>query len=183
MSAGAPHHPLVAFARSVIECAVYERDPAGVPDPPAHASAPHIGHGGVFVTLMRFARLRGCVGTLDPDHGFCTALRNSAVSAALHDSRFAPLSPGELLDLAIHISVLTPPRPWNGLDELTLGRHGIVVQVADRRGVFLPQVAINNRLDKEAFLSRCCVEKADLPPDAWRTGAARVLLFETVEYH
>lgn len=181
MPSGAAFHPLIAFARSVIECAVCAGDPERVPEPPADAVARHDQHGGVFVTLTRHARLRGCIGTLDPTHRFCAALRHAAVGAALHDSRFAPLARHELIDLSVHISVLTPPRPWSGLDELVLGRHGIVVQSAERRGVFLPQVATNHGLDKATFLSRCCTEKADLPPDAWRDGA-QVLLFETVEY-
>jgi AmmeMemoRadiSam system protein A len=175
-------HPLVAFTRAIIECAVHAGDPNRIPDPSEHVTAPHSGHGGVFVTLTRFAHLRGCIGTLDPDRTFVNALRHAAVGAALHDSRFPPLTPAELLDVAVHISVLTPARPWNGLEDLMLGRHGIVVQAADRRGVFLPQVATNHGLDKETFLSRCCAEKAGLPHDAWRNGAASVLLFETVEY-
>lgn len=182
MSGPASSHALVVFARAIIECAVHASDPDRIPDPPDHATAAHNAHGGVFVTLTRFEKLRGCIGTLDPDRTFCNALRHAAVGAALQDSRFPPLAPAELLDVAVHISVLTRPRPWNGVDELALGRHGIVVQAADRRGVFLPQVATNHGLDKETFLSRCCVEKAGLAHDAWRNGTAQVLLFETVEY-
>jgi len=65
------------------------------------------------------------------------------------------------------------------LDELELGRHGILVRQGGRRGLFLPQVAVEHHLDKETFLSRCCDEKAGLPANAWQDPATEVLLFTT----
>ncbi|MBI5863400.1 MAG: AmmeMemoRadiSam system protein A, partial [Planctomycetes bacterium] len=157
---------VIAFVRAVVECAVRGEDirqaavpaevPAGAPDP----------CGGVFVTIYKFDRLRGCIGSLDPSTPFWEALRGAASAAALHDPRFAPVGAGELLDLRFHVSVLALPQTWRGLDQLKLGRDGIIVQGRGRRGIFLPQVATDHGMDKETFLSRCCSEKAGLPADA-----------------
>jgi AMMECR1 domain-containing protein len=80
------------------------------------------------------------------------------------------------------VSILTPPHRMGSLDELVLGRHGIMVSARGQRGLFLPQVASEHRLDRETFLSRCCSEKAGLPADAWRDPATIVELFECEIY-
>src|SRR6185503_12703549 len=98
MPGSGARHPLISFAHAVIECAVRGGDVDSIPDPSDDASAAHREYGGVFVTLMRFAKLRGCIGTLDQDRTFCHALRHAAVAAALDDSRFRPLTQAELLD-------------------------------------------------------------------------------------
>lgn len=161
------------FAREVIACAVQGRDPGEVA-PPALPARPH---GGVFVTLHKFASLRGCMGTLDAAMPLAEAVRHAALCAALQDPRFPPVGPDELDELEIEVSILSAPWPMRSLDDLVLGRHGVVVQRGLRRGLFLPQVATEHHLDKEAFLSRCCSEKAGLPPSAWRDPDTSVLLF------
>ena len=164
------------FARAVIERAVRGSDPAGVPAP----DLPQEHHGGVFVTLRdRQGRLRGCMGTLDPSQPLAEAVRTAAVNAALSDPRFPPVAPQELDALRVQVSILTDPVPMRSLDELQIGRHGVIVRRGRNRGLFLPQVATQFRLTPEQFLSLCCSEKAGLPPDAWRDPQTEVLLFET----
>jgi AmmeMemoRadiSam system protein A len=164
-----------AFARQVVDRAVRKADPQGIPVPTASARD----HGGVFVTLHKFKRLRGCMGTLDTTRPVGEAVRHAAVSAALHDPRFPPVGVAELPDLVIEVSILSPPWPMRSLEELELGRHGVLVRCGLRQGLFLPQVATEHRLDREALLSRCCSEKAGLPPEAWRDPDTDVLLFTT----
>lgn len=122
------------------------------------------------------------MGSLDAEQSAWEGLREAARCAALLDPRFPPVSAGELLDLRIHISLLSPPVPMQSLEALELGRHGILIRKRGRRGLFLPQVATDHRLDRETFLSRCCSEKAGLPVDAWRDPDTEVLLF-TTEIH
>jgi AmmeMemoRadiSam system protein A len=172
---GTPPRTWCGFAREVIEFASRQRQPGEIP-PPALPSA---GHGGVFVTLHRFERLRGCMGTLDATLPLADAIRQAALCAALHDPRFPPVSRTELPELRITVSILSVPRPMRTLDDLELGRHGVLVRKGVQQGLFLPQVATEHRLDKETFLSRCCSEKAGLPPDAWRCPDTQVLLFST----
>lgn len=165
----------IAFARAVITRNVHQRDDLDVPAPPLPATA----HGGVFVTLHKLGRLRGCMGTLDPDQPLPEAVRYAARHAAMHDPRFPAVTPDELADIDLDVSILSAAWPMRSLDELELGRHGILVRKGQQRGLFLPQVATDHHLDKVAFLSRCCAEKAGLPADAWRDPETEVLLFTT----
>ncbi|NTU60261.1 MAG: AMMECR1 domain-containing protein, partial [Deltaproteobacteria bacterium] len=55
-------------------------------------------------------------------------------------------------------------------DEIEVGRHGLCVVQGHRRGVLLPQVAVECRWDGNTFLAQTC-GKAGLPPDAWQKGA------------
>lgn len=165
-----------AFVRQVICCAVRETDPAQAPPPPPLETRPH---GGVFVTLHKLGQLRGCMGMLDAQMPLAEAIRQAAVCAATQDPRFQPVTPDELPDLQIEVSILSDAVPMRDLADLQLGRHGVLIRRQGRRGLFLPQVAVEHHLDKEAFLSRCCAEKAGLPSDAWRNPATEVLLFTT----
>jgi len=164
------------YARAVICAALRGTAP---PDPPTVANEPHAG---AFVTLHKHGRLRGCMGTMDSSLSRAAAVREAAISAALHDPRFQRLAPDELGTLDIEVSILSTPTPMRSLDDLELGKHGILVCRGGRRGLFLPQVAPEHGLDKEAFLSRCCSEKAGLPPDAWRDPTTEVLLFTTAVF-
>ncbi len=163
------------FARQVIEYVVRGVDPARAEAPPDEGLA----HGGVFVTLRCAGRLRGCMGILDPHLPLAQAVLHAAVCAATEDPRFPPLSAAEAFQAEIEVSVLSSAIPMERLDELELGRHGVLIRRGGRRGLFLPQVAVEHHMDRETFLSRCCVEKAGLPPDAWKDPATEVLLFTT----
>ena len=81
-------------------------------------------------------------------------------------------------DLRIEISVLSPMAPIGDPLDIELGVHGIYVRgPGGRGGTYLPQVATEHHMTKEQFLSSCCAHKAGLPPDAWRTGEAEVLVY------
>ncbi len=127
---------------------------------------------GAFVTLKRHGRLRGCIGTLECQRPLAEEVARVAVSAAMEDPRFDPLTAAELADLEIEVSILGPLEPIDPFDAhaVVLGRHGLVVEQGRRRGLLLPQVATEWGWDRETFLAQTCV-KAGLPPDAWRNGA------------
>ena len=162
-----------AFARSVIEFAANGKDIRCVPEPHHDLTS----HGGVFVTLKMHGRLRGCMGTLDASQAVAEAVRHAACVAASQDPRFPALTPAELPDVSVEVSILGPPQPIQSLDDLVLGKHGILVRNGPRRGLFLPQVAVEHNLDKQTFLSRCCSEKAGLAPNAWEDPNTEVLIF------
>ena len=162
-----------SFARQVISYAVSRGD-VNRAQPPADHDRPF---SGVFVTLKRAGRLRGCMGTLDATQSLTETVRYAAQTAALHDPRFAPVEAGELPQLSVEVSILSAPEPMGDLADLQLGTHGVIVQKGAQRGLFLPQVATEHHLDKITFLSRCCSEKAGLAPDAWKDPDTTVLLF------
>ena len=118
-----PQQSWPVYARQVIECAVRDTDPNRVVPPQSSDAI----YGGVFVTLKKFGRLRGCMGTLDPSQPIAAAIRHAARAAALTDPRFPALTLAELPDLTIEVSILSPPRPMKSLDELVIGTHGIIV--------------------------------------------------------
>jgi AmmeMemoRadiSam system protein A len=124
---------------------------------------------GVFVTLHRFGQLRGCIGQLGSDRPLQAATVLAASAAAADDPRFPAVAPSELPTIALEISVLSPLQPVEDVMEIEVGRHGLIVERGNRRGLLLPQVATEWGWDRDTFLSQTCV-KAGLPADAWRRG-------------
>lgn len=143
---------------------------------PLGTAAAATGHAGAFVTLHRHGALRGCIGTFDTSQPLAETVREMAAAAALRDPRFPPLGVDELPDVRLSISVLTPPRPITGPADISIGRDGLEITLGRRRGVLLPQVAVEHGLSPDAFLAETC-RKAGLPPNAWRDPAARLEAF------
>jgi AmmeMemoRadiSam system protein A len=125
----------------------------------------------VFVTLNEDGRLRGCIGSLEPQEALVDAVVSRAIAAATQDPRFRPVERAELPKLEIHVSVLSPLRQVSGASEIEIGRHGIIVRQGFRSGVFLPEVATEQGWDLETTLNHLCEGKAGLSADAWRRGA------------
>lgn len=131
----------------------------------------------LFVTLRRDGRLRGCIGTLAPEGDLARTVPKFALRAAFEDPRFPPLAAHELPGCAIEISVLTPPRLVENVEDIVVGRDGLILELGARRGLLLPQVATEWGFDRETFLSELS-QKAGLPPDAWRDPGARLFSFQ-----
>ena len=133
---------------------------------------------GVFVTLKAHGALRGCLGTLECRAGLRHEIARCAADAASADPRFDAVSLEELAALTIEISVLGPLELIDVSDPaaIVIGRHGLVVEDGRRRGLLLPQVAIEWDWTREQFLRQTCL-KAGLGADAWQRGA-RVYRFE-----
>lgn len=122
---------------------------------------------GVFVTLHVHGQLRGCIGVVQAYEPLGEAVVRCAASAALQDPRFPPLCSDDLRQIQIEISLLSPSFPIR-LEEIEIGRHGLLVSRGQQRGLLLPQVAVEHHFAPEQFLRETC-RKAQLPPDAWRT--------------
>jgi hypothetical protein len=133
---------------------------------------------GAFVTITRRGELRGCLGTLQCRESLAAEVARCAADSASEDPRFVPVGVDELHELAVQISVLGPLEPIDPAipDAIEIGRHGLVVEQGDRRGLLLPQVATEWGWTVEQFLRQTCV-KAGVPPDAWKHGA-RVYRFD-----
>ena len=134
---------------------------------------------GAFVTLKTDGNLRGCLGRFESDQSLWKTVQIMARAAATEDPRFAGrrITPQEMDDLTIEISVLSPMQEIDDPLDLELGTHGIYVKKGFRTGCFLPQVAEETGWDKEEFLAHCCSGKAGLSSDAWKDPETKVFVF------
>ncbi|NQT02361.1 MAG: AmmeMemoRadiSam system protein A [Planctomycetes bacterium] len=136
-------------------------------------------HCGCFVTLKNNDRLRGCIGNFISDSPLVELIADMAKASATSDPRFFAdrISTGELGQLDVEISVLSPLQRTDEPLSLRLGVDGIYIKSGHTSGCFLPQVATETGWSKEEFLSYCCSHKAGLAPDAWKDPETEVYLF------
>lgn len=154
------------------------QDPSPRVDDALAQGKPYPTPSGVFVTIRRRGELRGCLGVLQMRGTLAEEIARCARDSATSDPRFAPMTPDELSDVSLEISVLGPMEEIDPGDEATIviGRHGLLVEQGARRGLLLPQVATEWGWTPEQFLRQTC-RKAQLPETAFRSGA-RVFRFD-----
>jgi AmmeMemoRadiSam system protein A len=133
-------------------------------------------HCGAFVTLHLHGELRGCIGYIEAQFPLHETIEEAAVKAAFEDPRFPPLSAEEFEDVEIEISVLSPLQKTSSVDEIEVGKHGLVIDGGYTRGLLLPQVATEYGWGREQFLSQTC-RKAGLPTDAWKKKGVTIYSF------
>jgi AmmeMemoRadiSam system protein A len=131
---------------------------------------------GVFVTLKIGSDLRGCIGYVEPIFPLGQATQEVAVKAALEDPRFIPLSLDEFKKTRIEISAMSSVEELTDIANIEIGKHGLVIEAGNRRGLLLPQVAQEYGWDLQQFLKQTSV-KAGLPPDAWKRKDAKLFIF------
>ncbi len=128
-----------------------------------------------FVALRWNGKLRGCIGQPDAAHGLAETVVQCAITAALRDPRFGPLRAEEIAGLEIEISVISELRPIRP-EEIELGTHGIAVTGGGRRGLLLPQVAVERNWSVIQFLKATC-RKAGLQATVWREPGTKLFAF------
>lgn len=142
---------------------------------------------GCFVTLNKDGRLRGCIGHITPQKPLYQCVVENTINAAVHDHRFKPVEPGELEEIEIEISVLTPPKPLlfsspdQLLEKLVPFRDGVVIRMGFHQATYLPQVW-EQLPEKKEFLSHLCL-KAGLNPDCWRNKNLEVFTYQAQVFH
>jgi uncharacterized protein len=126
--------------------------------------------GAAFVTIHKRGELRGCIGHIEANEPLGRVIPRCAVAACSLDPRFPALAADELPNIDLELSLLAPLEPIAGPADVEIGRHGLVVEKGSRRGLLLPQVAVEWKWDAATFLAHTC-HKAGLPRDAWQEGA------------
>ena len=178
----ADRRALLALARRTVQAAARGE---ALPDPASAGLSKLCDQPkGCFVTLNRDGRLRGCIGNIlpQPDRSLGLAVVDNAVNAALRDHRFRPVTPDEVAQLHIEISVLTAPQelsfssPQDLLAKLRPNFDGVILQVGRFSATFLPQVW-RQIPDPEQFLNQLSY-KAGLQPTAWQMDNAKVLTYQ-----
>lgn len=134
-------------------------------------------NGAAFVSLYKRGALRGCIGHTEARNALWATVRDVAIAAATQDPRFPPVSPDELRQLNIEISVLTPLKRVKSIEEIKVGVHGLMMVRGSRSGLLLPQVATEYGWTREEFLQHTCM-KAGLPPQAWQDPKTEIYSFE-----
>jgi len=110
---------------------------------------------GVFVSLHKNGRLRGCIGTIAPTtDNIALEIIQNAVSAGLSDSRFSPVTRAELPFLTYKVDVLSKPEPISSQDELDVKRYGVIVSNGNRRGLLLPNLDGIDTVDEQVAIAR-----------------------------
>ena len=130
------------------------------------------------MTVHVHGKLRGCIGVVETSEPLSSSIVHCASGAALRDPRFPPVSEEELGAVEVELSLLSRPAPLL-VSEIEIGRHGLIVSKDGRRGLLLPQVAVEHKLSREQFLAETC-RKAGLSGDAWRTDDVAILGFTCV---
>ena len=140
----------------------------GEPDPPEtngilNESA------GVFVSVYVDNELRGCIGSFVTEGTLNDQVQSLAVSAAC-DRRFDNITPKDLDNMELEISVLSPLKKIESPEEIELGKHGIYIKKGYNTGTFLPQVAQKTGWNLSEFLGHCSRDKAGLGWDGWKSA-------------
>ena len=136
---------------------------------------------GVFVTLYLDGHLRGCIGRFTSPSTLHSTIREMAQSAAFSDPRFPSLSRSEAPRIEIEVSVLSPLKRIESIDEFKLGRDGIYMIKGGRHGTFLPQVAEETGWSTEEFLGHCARDKAGIGYYGWKDAELYTYQTEVVK--
>lgn len=178
---------LLTLARETIERAArvpsHEAEPVLDAPPTERLKEP----GASFVTLhTQTGALRGCIGSLIARRSLIDDVHANAIAAAFHDPRFPAVTPVELPNIVIEVSVLSHPEPldYNGyedlLEKLRPNVDGVVLRKGMHRATFLPQVW-EQLPDPTTFLSHLC-QKAGLSPNAWQAGDLEISTYQVEEF-
>lgn len=131
---------------------------------------------GVFVTLTIEHELRGCIGFPQVRFRLGDAIIRAAVLAATEDPRFPPVSPAEVSQLHLEVSVLSPARAISDPSEIQVGEHGIILTLGHARGLLLPQVPLEHGWNRDQYLRAIC-HKAGVRDEAWKDPRAKLEVF------
>ena len=119
---------------------------------------------GAFVSIKKYGKLRGCIGTFLPaQKTLAEEIFYNAVSAAAHDGRFEPIEEHELNRLVYSVDVLSMPEPIESAAQLNPKIYGVIVKslTDNRRGLLLPDLAGIDTAEDQIAIAR---EKARIQP-------------------
>ena len=135
---------------------------------------------GAFVTLHKDGNLRGCIGRFSAEESLIKVVKDMAISSSTQDSRFPQVKADEIDELDIEISVLTPMKKIESVDEIELGKHGIYIKKGYSSGTFLPQVATETGWTLDEFLGHCSRDKAGIGWKGWKN--ADIFTYEAIVF-
>ena len=118
---------------------------------------------GVFVTIHKFDKLRGCIGTFIPTkENIAEEIIKNSISAATQDPRFVPIKEEELDYLEIHVDILSIPENIESKEQLDPKKYGIIVKANYKTGLLLPDLDGIDTIEKQISIAK---EKANIKDD------------------
>ncbi|MBN2322412.1 MAG: AmmeMemoRadiSam system protein A [Spirochaetes bacterium] len=163
---------LLDLARSTIRARLDRTPPPSEDAPSSTLKEPR----GAFVTLHKKGALRGCIGIVEAIKPLWRTVSEMALASAFSDPRFPPLLKEEYDGIEIEISVMSPVRKVDTVDEIEVGTHGIIIKRGFQQGLLLPQVATEEGWDRETFLEHTCY-KAGLGGGCWKRQGTEISVF------
>lgn len=168
--------PYVRLARKTVETYIKTGSkpdmPKGLPD------EMYLRRAGVFVSIKEEGRLRGCIGTIAPvRESIAEEIVENAISAAVHDPRFAPVRPWELDKLIYSVDVLGKPEEISSMAELDVKRYGVIVSRGFKRGLLLPDLEGVDSVEEQVAIAK---RKAGIP--AYENDV-KLQRFEVIRHH
>ena len=152
-------HPLVKLAKRTVESYVKE----GRVVQAKRLTLEMKPKAGVFVSIHKGGELRGCIGTIEPQRkNVAEEIIANAISSAIRDPRFYPITADELDQLEYSVDVLTIPEPVKSQQQLDPRRYGVIVQCGGRKGLLLPDLEGVDSVDYQIDI---CRQKAGIAPD------------------
>lgn len=127
---------------------------------------------GVFVSIYKRKKqqetsdkeleLRGCIGTFLPTQkNVILEIIKNAISAAVYDFRFNPITPEELPSLCYSVDILKTPVLVKALKELNPKKYGVIVKCGQKTGLLLPDLDGVDTTEKQIFIA---CQKAGIDP-------------------
>ena len=110
---------------------------------------------GLFVSIHKFGKLRGCIGTIIPtQENIAQEIINNAISAATNDLRFNPIEKEEIPYLDINIDILGPIEDINSRNQLDPKKYGVIVYTNNKRGLLLPDLEGIDTVDEQIEIAK-----------------------------
>lgn len=132
---------LLALARAALEAAVRGE---ALPDVSERDGEP--APFGVFVTVVRKRKVRGCYGRMEPGAESLSAMIvDAAHGAARLDIRNTPIMPAELAHVEIIVSLVGPTEPIETIVGVNPLEMGLLVRAGPKAAVLLPGEARSAR--------------------------------------
>ncbi|MCR5338094.1 MAG: AmmeMemoRadiSam system protein A [Lachnospiraceae bacterium] len=133
---------------------------------------------GAFVSLHKEGQLRGCIGTIAPTReNLAKEIIENAISAAVHDSRFTPVTEDELDKIEYSVDVLGEAEDIDSEELLDVKRYGVIVTKGYKRGLLLPNLDGVDTIEEQLSIAK---RKAGLSPNEKGCSLQR---FEVVRHY
>ncbi len=132
---------------------------------------------GVFVSLHKDKRLRGCIGTIYPvTSSIAKEIIENAISAGTRDYRFSSVKSSELSSIEYSVDVLGEPEPIDDKSLLDIERYGVIVRSGPKTGLLLPNIEGIDSVDHQIQIAK---RKAGIAEDESFTMER----FEVIRHH